>query len=70
MPEATISSLQSELDDVLDDVSSVQDILAECYQPESTREDLAQAVGRALDLLEDYGEADEDEGDEDYENGD
>ncbi len=61
MAQATSSS-QSELDDVLDDVASVKSILDEAYDPEASREDLAKAVGEALDVLEDYdGEGEEDD---------
>ena len=60
MAQATSSS-QSELDDVLDNVASVKSILSEAYDPEASREDLAKAVGEALDVLEDYeGEGEED----------
>lgn len=48
------TAVQDELDSVLDDVAQVKEILDEAYQPEATREDLAKAVGNALDLLEDY----------------
>jgi len=51
------SSTKADLQDTLD---QVQSILQDAYQPESTREDLAAAVGDALDAI--GGEnADEDE---------
>src|SRR5215469_13959365 len=40
---------KSDLEDVCD---QVQDILTDAYTPESSREDLAAAIGDALDLLE------------------
>jgi hypothetical protein len=47
-------------------IDSAIDLLDDAYAPETTREDLAQAVGQALDVLK--GE-DEDE-DEDDDSGD
>ena len=43
-----------------DDLGEVRDILQDVYAPESSREDLAEAIGKALEMLEDY-ESDEDE---------
>ena len=48
-------------------VDSAIDLLDEAYAPETTREDLAQAVGQALDVLK--GE-DDDEDDDDSEDDD
>lgn len=55
------SDLQSRIDDAID-------TLDEAYAPESNREDLAQAVGDALDILR--GEDEEEDEDLDDENGD
>ena len=55
------ADLQSQLDDL-------NDILSDAYDPESTREDLAAAIGEALDTLN--GEDEESEDTEDSENGD
>jgi hypothetical protein len=49
------TSLQDQIDDAID-------ILDEAYAPETTREDLAEAVGRALDVLR--GEEDDEDEDE------
>ena len=48
-------------------IESAIDLLDDAYAPETTREDLAQAVGQALDVLK--GE-DEDEDDDDSEDDD
>jgi len=55
---------KAELQDTIDSAISV---LNDAYAPESTREELATAVGQALDILngEDEDEDDEDEEDED-----
>jgi hypothetical protein len=60
----------SDLQDAYDDIATVKGLLQDAYTPESSREELAEAVGSALNALEDYEgpeeEADEDEdGDED-----
>jgi hypothetical protein len=39
---------KTELQDVIDEVI---DVLDDAYEPEATREDLAEAVGQALDVL-------------------
>jgi hypothetical protein len=57
----TKSGLQDQIDDAID-------ILDDAYAPETTREDLAEAVGRALDVLR--GEEDEEDEDEDAEDDD
>lgn len=56
--DATVT--KADLEDQLDQAI---DVLDDAYQPESTREDLAEAVGQALDILR--GEADEIEEDDD-----
>jgi hypothetical protein len=48
--------------DLQDQIDQVLDLLEDAYQPESTREDLVEAVSQALDILR--GE-EEDEDDED-----
>jgi hypothetical protein len=56
----------SDLQDIVDQVT---DLLTDVYQPESSREDLASAIGDALDVLQgsDTGDdIDEDDGDADY----
>ena len=53
---ATKNELQEQLD-------SAGEVLNEAYTPEATREDLAAAVGEALDILN--GEDDSDESDDD-----
>ena len=55
---------KTELDQAQDDIGEVKDILQEAYTPESSREDLAEAIGKALATLEDY-ESDEDEDQDD-----
>ena len=50
------TSLQDQIDDAID-------ILDDAYAPETTREDLAEAVGHALDILR--GEDEEPEEEED-----
>lgn len=61
---AVTTTSKSDLQDQIDRAIATLD---DAYQPETTREDLAQAVGEALDILR--GE-DEEEEDEDLENGD
>jgi hypothetical protein len=48
-------------------IDSAIDLLDDAYAPETTREDLAQAVGQALDVLkgDDEDEDDDDSGDDD-----
>jgi hypothetical protein len=64
----TNMATKSELQEMVDNVAAV---LNEVYTPETTREDLAAAVGEALDILngDDDSDADADETDDD-ENGD
>ena len=56
----TKSDLQAQIDEAID-------ILDEAYAPETTREDLADAVGRALDTLRGEDEDDENDADADDE---
>ena len=58
---ATKNELQEQLDSVID-------TLNEAYTPEASREDLASAVGEALDILN--GEDADDESDESDDTGD
>ncbi len=60
---AVTTTSKSDLQDQIDRAIATLD---DAYQPETTREDLAQAVGEALDILR--GEEEEEE--EDLENGD
>ncbi len=48
--------------DLQDQIDSAIGVLDDAYQPEVTREDLAEAVGNALDILR--GEADDDDDDD------
>ena len=53
-------------DDLQDQIDQAIDVLDDAYAPETSREDLAEAVGNALDILR--GEAEEedtDDGDDD-----
>jgi len=63
---AVTTTSKSDLQDQIDRAIATLD---DAYQPETTREDLAQAVGEALDILRGEDEEAEDE-DEDLENGD
>jgi len=49
--------------DLQDQIDQAIGVLDDAYQPEVTREDLAEAVGNALDILR--GEADDDDDDTD-----
>ncbi len=49
--------------DLQDTIDSAIGVLDDAYQPETTREDLAEAVGSALEILRGHEEEDEDEGD-------
>jgi len=63
--ESEVSSItKSELVDLVDQVTG---ILEDAYSPESSREDLASAIGDALDALEgNDDDEDEDTDDDDY----
>ena len=54
--------------DLQDAIDRATDTLAEAYTPEASREDLAGAVGEALDILN--GEEEEDDSDADDEDDD
>jgi hypothetical protein len=51
--------------DLQDACDQVQQILEDAYAPESSREDLAAAIGAALDILENGPADDDTDGDED-----
>ncbi|PYT23278.1 MAG: hypothetical protein DMG57_32580 [Acidobacteria bacterium] len=55
---------KSELDQALEDIADAKSTLEEAYTPESSREDLAAAVGSALETLEAYEAAEEEEEDD------
>lgn len=52
---------KSELVQALDDIAEVKTTLQNAYTVEATREELAEAVGNALDTLEGYDAAEEEE---------
>jgi hypothetical protein len=60
MARTTTTATKDDLEQLLDDV---QDCLENAYTPEASREDLAEAIGKALDLL-DEGDDEEEGGDE------
>lgn len=53
--------------DLQDQIDEAIDVLDDAYAPESNREELAQAVGKALDILrgEEQEETDSEDDDED-----
>ena len=53
--------------DLQDQIDQAIDVLEEAYQPESTREDVVEALSNALDILR--GEEEEGEEEEDEDNG-
>jgi hypothetical protein len=59
------SQLQSDYDQALEDISSVLTTLTEAYTVSATREELADAMGEAIETLSDYSEEQEDDDDED-----
>jgi len=71
MPDTLESALRQHLSDLQDTLDQIHDILESVYTPESSREDLAAAVGDALNQLagEDEDE-DEDADEDDDDNGD
>jgi hypothetical protein len=56
--------------DLQDQIDSAIEALEEAYTPESSREDLAEAVGGALDILRGDDEDDTDEDEDDDNSGD
>lgn len=59
MPNGTSKAI------VEDQVDRAIDVLDQAYAPESSREDLAEAVGSALDILRGDDDSDEDSDDQD-----
>lgn len=60
-PKAQLSAkneLQAELDEALEDISSVKEVLSEAYTPEASRAQLVKALSDALEILEDYEDDD------------
>ena len=51
--------------DIQDQVDQAIDVLDDAYAPESTREDLAEAIGSALDILRGESDDDDDTDDDD-----
>jgi hypothetical protein len=60
MPNGTASKT-----DLQDQIDQAIDVLDDAYAPESTREDLAEAIGSALDILRGESEDDDDDSDDD-----
>jgi hypothetical protein len=58
-----MATLQEQVDDMENVLSEAQSVLEDAYQPEATREQLAEAVGAALDIIsgEDLDEEDTDD---------
>jgi len=54
---------QVDVDDLQETLDNVQDILEDAYTPEASREQLAEAIGQALDEI---GPGDDSEEDDDY----
>jgi hypothetical protein len=65
-----MATLKDQLEDLENVMSEAQSVLEEAYRPEATREELAEAVGAALDIIagddsdEDDEEDEEDDGDD------
>jgi hypothetical protein len=55
-----MASLPSQVDDLQETLDNVQSILEDAYTPEASREQLAEAVGQALDEIEPDDEEEED----------
>ena len=56
------STTKTDFEDMIDQAI---DVLDDAYAPESTREDLAEAIGSALDILRGESDDDDDDGDDD-----
>ena len=67
VPMATVKGLQQEIGDLEQTIDEVTAILEDAYTPEASREDLAEAIGNALDVL--HGEEAEDEEEKEEEEG-
>jgi len=66
MARTTVPS-KSELDEQIEDAIGILD---DAYQPESTREELAEAVGKALDVLRGEEDSEVDEAEDQDDSGD
>jgi hypothetical protein len=69
---STMATLKQQVEDLENVLSEAQSVLEDAYQPEATREELAEAVGAALDIIsgEDSDESedlDDEEGDDEGE---
>lgn len=60
-------TISEQLDEALEDIASVKACLEDVYTPESTREELAEAVGKVLEIIEDYESEEQTEEEDDYE---
>lgn len=58
---ATVKELQQEIGDLEETIDEATAILEDVYTPEASREDLAEAIGNALDVLSGEEEEEEDE---------
>jgi hypothetical protein len=61
----TMSNGTTSKTDLQDQMGRAIETLEDAYQPETPREDLAEAIGKALDILRGDEEEDDDETDED-----
>ena len=64
---ATVKELNQEIGDLEETINEATAILEDAYTPEASREDLAEAIGNALDILS--GEEEEQEEEEEEEDG-
>jgi hypothetical protein len=60
----SMKDLQATIDELEDTIEQACGVLEAVYQPESSREDLAEAVGQALDLLTGEEEDEDENGDD------
>lgn len=60
-----MASLREQVDDLQEVLDQVESTLEEAYQPEATREELAAAVGEALDIISPESEEETEEEEED-----
>jgi hypothetical protein len=61
----SMKDLQATIDEQSETIDQVRDLLEDAYQPESSREDLATAIGQALDVLSGEDEDEEEDDDQD-----
>jgi hypothetical protein len=59
--ECALPSAKAEVTELEGVLGEVQDLLEEAYAPEATREELAEAIGNALDVIEGEGEEEAEE---------